>query len=59
MVVRAVGIEFQRLLGSRYRNLCVCIFSRQIADQADFFVFREFVARVQNARLNGGDGKSD
>jgi len=57
MVVCAIGIEFQRLLRPRYCNLCVCVLSRQIAHQADLFVFREFVVRMENTRRNERKGK--
>ena len=57
MVIRAVGIEFQRLLRTWYCHFRVRVFSRQVAHQTDFFVFREFVARVQNASLRKRDGK--
>jgi hypothetical protein len=57
MVVCAVGIELEGLLRSWYRYFCVRVLSRQIAHQTDFFVFGEFVARVQNACVNEGNEK--
>jgi hypothetical protein len=59
MVVRAVAVEIERLLRSRYRHFCVRVLSRQAANQFDFLVFGKFIGRVQNACIQEWDGNGD
>ena len=57
VIVRAVGIELQRLLRSRYRHFCVRILRRQIAHETDLFVLGQFVRRVDDTRSGQRDEK--
>jgi len=51
LVPRAVGVELERLFRTRQNRFGLGILRRQIADQTDLFVVRQFVATTENTGL--------